>query len=189
VKRISLIAGCFLPLIITYGAHGETLANGNIFVGYSYLNTDFTSGGRTSLNGWDASVEKKVFPFLAIVGDFSGQYGSLNRFTCPIPAGNLPGSCTNTNNVNEHNFLFGPRAYVAVGRGRLFANALFGASHVGGSGLSTSDSSFGEAIGGGLDYRVVSRLSWRIQVDFLQTRFFHATQNNVRVSTGFAIRF
>jgi hypothetical protein len=93
MNRTLLIVIGFLSLLITCAAHGETLANGNIFVGYSYLNADFTSGGRTSLSGWNASVEGKVFPFLAIVGDFSGHYGSLNGAACPIPVGALPGSC------------------------------------------------------------------------------------------------
>jgi hypothetical protein len=79
-----------------------------------------------------------------------------------------------------------------VGKVRPFAHALFGAGHIstsGGFGLSSSDTSFAYALGGGVDYHLIPLVSWRVQADLLQTRFFSSTQNNVRISTGIAIRF
>jgi hypothetical protein len=43
--------------------------------------------------------------------------------------------------------------------------------------------------GGGLDYTLLPRLARRVQGDYVQARFFNATQNNVRISTGIAVRF
>jgi opacity protein-like surface antigen len=87
--------------------------------------------------------------------------------------------------------LFGPRVSVSVGKIRPFAQALFGASHVSDSesGFSGSDTSFAYALGGGVDYRLIPLISWRMQADWLQSRFFSNTQNDVRISTGVVIHF
>jgi hypothetical protein len=68
---------------------------------------------------------------------------------------------------------------------------LFGAGHVNVSttGYSASDTSFAEALGGGLDYKLIPLISWRFQGDYLQTRFFGNTQNNGRFSTGIVLNF
>ncbi|MFZ0284676.1 MAG: hypothetical protein WAL32_05555 [Terriglobales bacterium] len=160
---------------------------GNVFLGYSYMSADLP-GSRANLNGWNASLEGKVLPLLGIVADFSGNYGSQNLplFTA-CPGGALGASCS----VHEENFLFGPRLSISVGKFRPFIHGLIGASHIneGVAGFFDSDTSFADALGGGLDYHLIPRISWRVQVDALQTRFFAATQENVRVSTGVAFRF
>jgi hypothetical protein len=40
-----------------------------------------------------------------------------------------------------------------------------------------------------LDFRLAPVLGWRLQGDYLQTRLFNSTQNNVRLSTGLVLRF
>jgi opacity protein-like surface antigen len=159
---------------------------GNVFFGYSYMSADQATGGRANLNGWNGSLEGKVFPLLGIVADISGHYGSQDfPLVCT-------GVCTPPNlSSSTHSFLFGPRLSVSVGKFRPFAHALFGASHISGSatGISESDTSFAYALGGGLDYHLVPLISWRIQGDALQTRFFGGTQSNARISTGIVIHF
>jgi hypothetical protein len=139
------------------------------------MSADLISGNRTNLNGWDASVEGKVLSFIGIVGDFSGHYGSQG-----LPLINLNA------NISEHNFLFGPRVSVSVRKVRPFAQALFGASHISesASGFSDSNTCFAYALGGGVDYHLIPLVSWRVQADWLQTRFFSNTQNNVRILPG-----
>ena len=154
------------------------------------MSADLISGNRTNLNGWNGSVEGKVLPHVGIVADFSGHYGSVPRLQCE--AINLP--CpTLSASTHIHNFLFGPRVSVSVGKFRPFAHALFGAGHISESGSSFfgsgSDTSFAYALGGGVDYHLFPLVSWRVQADLLQTRFFGNTQNNARISTGIAIRF
>ena len=56
-------------------------------------------------------------------------------------------------------------------------------------GYSASDTAFATALGGGLDYHLVPLVSWRLQGDYLQTRFFGNTQNNGRFSTGIVLNF
>jgi len=191
--RIAIV--CSLVCLLTTLGYSQ-LPGGNAFIGYSYLSADLNSGGRTSLNGWNGSLEGKVFPFIGLVADFSGEYGSpgvVSSGLCVVPVGSLPGGCTLTGSVStsEHNFLFGPRASVSVGKFRPFVHALIGAGHISesASGFSNSSTSFADALGGGLDYHLIPLISWRIQADALQTRFYSRTQNNVRISTGIVVHF
>ena len=155
---------------------------GNVYIGYSYLRANLPAGD-TNLNGWNGSVEVKIIPFLGLVGDFSGNYGSqtvAGPFLLPVDA-----------SLSQHNFLFGPRASFSVGKFRPFVNALIGASHISESAtdFSNSDTSFADALGGGIDYHLIPLISWRIQVDDLQTRFFNTRQDDIRISTGIAVHF
>jgi hypothetical protein len=165
--------------------------SGNVFVGYSFNHGDVGSGNSVNLNGWEGSLEGKIFPHIALVADVSGYYGSEN----------LPGGCVEDNGVpvcgsvhandSEYNILFGPRVSLSIGKLRPFAHVLVGAGHTStsGSGISTSDTSFGDAIGGGVDYRLFHFFGWRFQGDLLQTRFYSNTQNNFRFSTGLVLHF
>jgi hypothetical protein len=165
------------------------LPKGNIFFGYSYNRGDVGSGNSINLNGWEGSLEGKVFPFVGIVADFSGHYGSENL---PVGGCSIVGStCEISTSAHEYNFLFGPRVSFSVGPFRPFAHALFGASHVNssGNGYSASDTSFGDALGGGLDYKVLHFFAVRLQADALQTRFYGNTQNDFRFSTGLVFNF
>jgi opacity protein-like surface antigen len=175
----------------------------NIFVGYSYTRAKVFPGsgpvGAASnqtgnLNGWDGSLEGKVFPFIGIVADVSGHYGS-REFTIGCEAIPTPPCVPQTANVhaNLHTYLFGPRASVSVGRFTPFAQALFGAAHISESASSVnfshSDTSFATAIGGGIDYKLFPAVAWRFQGDWLQTRVLSSTQSNLRLSTGIVLRF
>src|SRR5215467_7965093 len=136
-------------------ACAQLVPKGNVFVGYSYSranvfpgNSRVTSDSSTgSLNGWEASLEGKVFPFIGIVADFSGHYGS-HDFTINCEAIPTPPCVPITGNAhaNLHNYLFGPRVSASIGRFTPFAEAFFGAAHISenaaSTGLSRSDTSF-----------------------------------------------
>ncbi len=141
---------------------------GNVFFGYSYNRAEIVSNDAVNLNGWNASLEGNFLPWIGIVGDLGGTYGS---------------------HVGEHNYLFGPRASVRVSKYRPFAELLIGAAHINvGNGFAT-DTSFANAVGGGLDYQIFGPVSWRGQLDWIHTRFFGHGQNDVRFSTGIAVHF
>lgn len=175
-------------LLITTLGFAQVPTSGNVFVGYSYMSADLVSGDRANLNGWNASVEGKVLPLLGIVADFSGHYGSQN---IPELAGCLGCVVGVSNSIHEENYLFGPRLSISLGKFRPFVHGLIGVGHinVGADGASGSDTSFADALGGGIDYHLIPLLSWRVQADALQTRFFGTTQENVRISTGITIHF
>jgi opacity protein-like surface antigen len=185
MQKFGLIIFTFL--LLAGLATAQIPTSGNVFVGYSYFNADLSSLGRTSFNGWTGSLEGKVLPLLGIVADVSEAYGT-DRI--PIACGSAL-SCPSGFDVHAHeqNFLFGPRVSVSVGKFRPFAEVLFGGAHISENNGGGSDTSFATAIGGGLDYKIIRPVAWRFEGDYVQTRFFGSTQNNVRLSTGIVLRF
>jgi len=159
------------------GAWAQVPTKGNVFFGYSYDRTPVVSNDTINANGWNASLEGKLVPWVGLVADIDGHYGS----------GNFGGTHAD---VTAHNFLFGPRVSVQVERFRPFAEFLIGAGHISrNNGISDSNTSFVNAVGGGLDYRVAGPVSLRGQLDWIETRFYGETQNGVRFSTGIAFHF
>jgi opacity protein-like surface antigen len=171
VQKFYRLAFFFLaltPAMIPCALHAQMLLpRANVFLGYSYNHLDFGQGFTRNTNGYEFSGEGQVLPFLGLVADYSGHYG--------------------TNHLHEQNFLFGPRVSVSLGPVTPFGQILFGAGHIGAVG--SSDTSFAQAVGGGLDYRLTGPVAWRNQIDYLRTGWFGSTQNNVRFSTGLAFRF
>ena len=201
IARLVQITAVAIVIMSVSAARAQVPTSGNVFFGYSYYNaTSLTITGitsRQSLNGWDGSFEGKVFHGLGLVADFSKHYGSqtvLNPAgTCAIRVVCSPLS----DSTHIQNFLFGPRVSISVGKFRPFGEVLFGVGHVTvneGSPLPDNfvvpkDTAFATAVGGGLDYKIIKPVAWRFQGDYVQTRFFGATQNNVRISTGIVFRF
>jgi len=173
----------FLTLLCAWSSPAAAqVPKGNVFFGYSYGSADLNHNNRSSLNGWEGSLEGKFLPFIGIVADVNGLYGT-NNFPSSTQVFHV--------DAHEYNYLFGPRVSFSVARVRPFAHALFGASRVNVSapGYSASDTSFAEALGGGLDFKLIPLVAWRFQGDYLQTRFFGNTQNNGRFSTGIVLNF
>jgi opacity protein-like surface antigen len=164
--------------------------SGNVFFGYSYENTNSTTlniiSNRPNLNGWEASLEGKWLPWIGIVADFSGHYGSEN-FVQVTPNG------TSTINVTGHEqeVLFGPRVSIPVGKFTPFAEGMVGLAHIhtGGTFPGPSNTSFASALGGGLDYRLIKPVALRVEGDYIHASFFDTTQNNLRLSFGVVLRF
>jgi len=178
-------------------AQAQVPTSGNIFVGYSYSGGDvfvqaaperLSASHTTGLNGWEGSLEGKFLPWVGIVADLSGLYGSHNVEVCSIV---LPPCSFPKVDAKRYTFLFGPRVSVSVGKFTPFAHALIGAGHVRveGSGISNSDTSLATAIGGGLDYKLIKGIAWRVQGDEVHTRFFGHGQDHFRFSTGIVFRF
>jgi hypothetical protein len=166
VRRLSCIL-LFL-ILVAAGASAQLPTKGNVFFGYSYNHAEVVSNDAVSLNGWNASLEGNFLPWIGIVGDLGATYG---------------------HHVGEHNYLFGPRASLRVGKYRPFAELLIGAAHINVANGFATDTSFANAVGGGLDYQVWGPVSVRGQLDWIHTRFFNNGQNDVRLSTGIAVHF
>lgn len=161
-----------------------------MFLGYSYENTNSSTLGlnlsRPNLHGWEASGEVKVFPFIGIVADFSGHYGSQS-FVEATPAGPTTVKVTG----HEQEYFFGPRVSVPVGKFTPFGEFMVGLAHIhtGGTLPTPSNTSFATAVGGGLDYRLIRPIAVRVEADYVRTQLFNSTQDNFRLSTGVVIRF
>ena len=171
-------------LLLTFvGVSFAQVPKGNVFVGYSYLSEDINASSRPNLNGWEGSLEGKILPFIVIVADASGHYGTTRVFTCPLPPG---GGCAGPVNGSLHTALFGPRISASLGRFRPFAHVLVGAAAESGS---SSDFSLAAAFGGGTDFRIAPLLGWRVQGDYIHTHFVGEAEGHFRFSTGIVLRF
>ena len=73
--------GCVsIVLFLSAGLAGAQVPSGNVFLGYSFENATSSALdldlSRPNLLGWEASFEGKVLPWVGIVADVSGHYGS-----------------------------------------------------------------------------------------------------------------
>src|SRR4030088_1187937 len=158
LSKLSTIA--FL-LLLPAAASAQIPTRGNLFFGYAYGSADFSSAGRTNLNGWNGSLEGKVLPWVGFVADLSGHYGSER-----IPTIFCQGQpCSSVSvNIHEFDFLFGPRVSVSLGKIRPFGEALFGGAHVSAN-RAGSDTSFATALDSGIDYHLIALVAWRLEGD------------------------
>lgn len=175
---------CLLALLsITAVASAQDVPKLDVFVGYSYLRDNPSTSGVSGFNlhGGSASVAYNANHWLSAVADFGGYH-----------ANNVLGSGIDS---TVSTYLFGPRfSYRRFERVTPFAQTLFGVAHTGTS-IGGANNSFAASFGGGVDVKLLNRLSWRpAQVEYLLTRFPETTtsgvtQNNLRVSTGVVFHF
>jgi opacity protein-like surface antigen len=175
LRRVILACALLLSTGLFSGlATAQIPTAGNVYFGYTYYNTDL-SLNRGSLNGWQGTLEGKVFPMLGIVADITGHYGTLDF-------GGVNAS------AHVYEAMFGPRVGVPIGKFRPFGEFEIGVGHVNTHGFG-SDTSFATAVGGGLDYTIFRPVAWRFEGDYVHTSFFNNGQGNFRFSTGIVLRF
>jgi Outer membrane protein beta-barrel domain len=198
LRVVCIALASFLP-IFSSAVRGQT--KGDVYVGYSFVSSDPTFGsgggdlssasaGRASLNGWEASASVRLLPWIRAVADVGAGYG-----TVPVVFSSILGSQKQNVNSNLHTYLLGPRAAIPVGRVTPFGQALFGYAHQSIAAnafvenVGEHEGAFAFDLGGGLDFRLISRIAWRIQADYLQTKLFSSTQHDPRIGTGIVFRF
>jgi hypothetical protein len=186
-----MLKGMWIAVLLSVGAgvaSAQIPTSGNIFFGYSFENASSTAlvnATRPSLHGWDGSLEGKLAPFIGLVTDISGHYGT-QAFTEPGPGG---GGINFYVTAHEYEALFGPRVSVPVGKFTPFGEFFVGVGHISAGSLSLSNTSWATALGGGLDYRLVRLVAVRVEGDYVRTNFFSTSQNDIRISTGIVFRF
>ena len=171
IRAFLLISLMLLSLL----AQAQETPKAELFGGYSYAGT--------GSNGFDASVAGNLNNWFGLVADFSGQYSRFDDQGL-------------TEKIRNHSFLFGPQFSLRRSKRVVpFVHALFGVSHLKtetnefGPLLSFSDTTFGMALGGGLDVGVSDHLAIRVfQADYLRTSFFDSTQSKGRISVGIVLR-
>ena len=180
--RIAMLLVASL-LLLSAAAMAEDKAD--IFGGYQYLHVSSGTSGVNgfNLNGWNGALSGYFNRYLGLTADFSGTYGT--------PSFQGVGVSTHV-----YTYMFGPVVRANAGKLEPFAHALFGGTHIsgavssGGVSVSSSDSGFSWALGGGVDYKFLPHIAIRVgQFDFLQTHISGNSQNNFRYSGGVVIRF
>jgi len=209
VPRAELFGGYSYLHIDTQGVTGSTLdAACNNLLGPGTCPPG-SFGVHPGANGWNASAQYNVTHFLGIKGDFSGHYNTPVTISSRIANALAQAGITGLPpKAHSYSYLFGPVLFQSKGRYTPFAHALFGQnsvgtslSHVTGlgiSGLTTSDSAFAMAFGGGVDIKISERIAVRAgQVDYLYTKHDFSGgapsiakhQNNLRASVGIVFQF
>lgn len=191
IRKFGFILATLLTLAGLAAAQAASAppSRANVFVGYSYFNTNISSLGRASTYGWEGSGEVKLYRWVSLVGDLDTHYGSQAFPICQVFPGSGLVCSTFKANFIERNFLAGPRLSFPIGKIRPFAEVLAGYAHVNAGNFAGTDNSFAAAVGGGADFQITPRFAWRFQGDYVRTQFFSARQDNVRVSTGLVVKF
>ncbi len=195
-KVVLTVAVLLVPALSAMAADNPRV---ELFGGYTYQHSSFdnttlgiSGPANKNLNGWDTSFTFNVNKRVGLVADFSGDYGK--QFQVTAADSTMLGY---TERPFTYSFLFGPRFYLGKGdRIRPFAEGLFGGIHaqegIIGLDLTTdvqTDTAFATALGGGLDVQLKKHIELRaIEADYLISRLFSSTQNNVRISTGIIFR-
>ena len=175
-----------------------TVPSYTVFGGFTSVRNQFIYGPPGSygsgpvfyVNGWEASIERKVGLGFSIVADFTLQYGTAS----------LRPFWVGPQQENQDFALFGPQFSLrAAHRIIPFAHLLVGPSYgtafeeYHSEGPSTSKAlDFTTAVGGGVDIKLTGPIWLRaVQLDYLHTsndfNGDHATQ--MRISAGIAFRF
>lgn len=168
----------FLPLLFCGFAFSQTPASshsspqhGDVYAGYWFVSSDagFSGVSSGSNNGWNAGADLKAFPWVSVAGEFDMGFGKVTNATSKTFTG-----------------LFGPRVFLPVpGARRIapFAEGMLGGTHVS-IGTSpdsrTSASSVTVLLGGGVDCRILSRLSWRGRFGYLYNQNITLINNEVQ---------
>jgi hypothetical protein len=164
LRRFALLLGLALCWSASAGAQDKVEA----FGGYSFMH--YGTNPSFNTNGWEISGQYKLIPWLGVIGDIDGHYGTLQGVGSTL-----------------HNYLVGAQ-FSFPARVSPFAHVLIGDGRFSGGGISSS--SIAEGFGFGVDDHLAPLVSWRmIQIDVIHTHLFNAGQSNTRVSTGIVFHF
>jgi hypothetical protein len=144
----------------------------DVFGGYSFMRLE-----GANLNGGIISVTGNVTKRFGLVGEFSYFAGRetviVNNVSSRVSVKKIP-------------ILFGPQvSFRNKSKVTPFARALFGIVKERGVEPETA---FGASFGGGFDYKINDKVSWRVQGDYLLTRKGD-TEHILRFSTGLVFHF
>lgn len=168
-KTVILVLAVLSLVLFATPSQAQLIPNGNVYVGAAYADSvDVVN--RYTFRGWNASFEDLPFARYSHVGvvlDGSGFY----RY-----------------GVQQYNVFVGPRISFTFGKWRPFVQVMGGAQRMTSAG--TTHYPIAEDAGAGADYKLpFKHFSWRFQFDYMHTQLLHATQNDVRGSTGIVWRF
>jgi opacity protein-like surface antigen len=171
------------PKIEIFGGYSTVETNNHTFHfgassgGFNVINTDFDEAGW----GFDAGVTRNLNRYFGIMGDFSAHFSHDQGPIALTPRCAQPPcpSVTQSAEINPRlfNFLGGPEfKWRNATRLTPFAHAIFGVAHTtatfqtsgpaGSLSRNDADTGFAMTYGGGLQVRILRRLSIRVSLDY-----------------------
>ncbi|MGA2299459.1 MAG: Ig-like domain-containing protein [Candidatus Acidiferrum sp.] len=178
------------------GAWGRLTPRFEVAGLFSYIN--FDPGSEPNFNNFGAtgSFAYNANKWLGLVAEIGGYTFSRNIYVLPTGATQ---EIQNTIKGDQWTYMFGPRLnYRHFDHFVPFAEVLFGDArgHPNLTGNATAQSSFGLALGGGVDVVLARNIAWRfIEADYFMTNYSgpdlaaSARQNNFRIGSGIVIRW
>jgi hypothetical protein len=146
---------------------------------------------------WQLAVGVEVFRFQSsrINATMVGLNTTVAYYTNDWFAveGNIATGFAPTIYTNDHVKYLGGGGGIRIGTRRArfepWAHALVGGGHLQPQTAGNSRNTFAIQVGGGVDYRINSRLSLRAEGDWVRTQFFSETQNNFQGVGGAVFHF
>ncbi len=214
IRRLVLVVSviCVWTLLAA-AAMAQENRKWEVFGGFSYFRVETAPEldvfGVAHINtlGWHASFSEYPLDWLGGTCDFSGFYG---RPTITVPAnyiapGNPPTNLNLDNSVNSSTYtaMFGPSfasrrnpnvkafTHILLGVVREDVSLTSKGEILAGTSVRGSDTTFGFAVGGGVDFKITNLVAVRGQADWIRSTFKDGgddRQNHVRVSMGLVFR-
>jgi len=230
--RFTLVTTASALLLCSLALAQDSRSKLQVFAGYSLVYGDSgglnaqtldsglgeptsTFGVTSNFNGWNFEAQYNMKSSFGLVADVAGRYGA------PITASSGSG-ISNLPNSDAYSFMLGPVFSFKAGKKITpFVHALFGVDRwiLNGTTISglpateptntaaVTDTNFAFAAGGGVDYKLLPRVSVRVaQVDYFHTvhdlnviygeafgpgRFtsLPTSEDNLRFSAGIVLKF
>jgi opacity protein-like surface antigen len=115
------------------------------------------------------------------LNDWLGAEGNISTFFAP--------TIFDGDHVKLVNYGVGPKIAWRRPRWEPWFHGLFGGTHAVPRIAGHSQNGFSLQFGGGADYRVLPRLSFRLELDYVRTRLFGQWQNNGQAAAGIVFHF
>ena len=159
-------------------------------IGINYQYVRFRSGTSFGMHGFNTSITRYANEWFGLEGDVGAVFGDTPSSGGPGPF--VQGGLRAKLLV----YAAGPHlAYRRSDKVEPWVHAVFGGAHFRftqtgppTANLSQTDA-FAYAVGGGFDFRLGPHVFWRVQGDFLGTRFFDTWQKNVSAQSGLVFNF
>jgi hypothetical protein len=157
-----------------YATSGEfDLYPWQVGLGYSLVHFQYVANSTINYSGIDTSISYFFSQYIAVEGDatpgFAG-YGKGGAKFLFYGAG--------LRVARRSGRRWEPWGHATLGRAKVYPQTAFP-----GTGALAIQA------GGGYDYRMTPRLSFRGEGDWLHTRLYNSSQNNVKIVLGFAFNF
>lgn len=170
ISSLAVVSAVIMPLAASSqilpghrsAAEGdEPVYKNEVYGGYAYTSLNQVNLSRSGLQGAELSYTRDFRKYLGITAD-----GAFYKYAFTSP------EVTNTTLTPEVDMvLFGPELHAELySRVDGFVHLLLGGEHVGGTG-QTPNISFAGGGGGGLDYKLTSRISVRAAGDVILQSF------------------
>lgn len=181
-----------LLLFFSLPAKAQLTPKYEVSGGFEYVSFVPESGAtRLNMFGWNANGVYNVFHWIGGAVETTGTYNTQSSSNKAIDG----------TSTHIYTFMAGPRFYPLGHRKlTLFGQVLFGGGHISEAvpavppfpAATLTDTELTWSSGIGLDYRWRENWAFRLNIEYLQTRFFNATngdQGSERATFGFVYRW